>query len=77
MLFRKALNKLQHAAVGHQVQGALALVVGVADVGALLRQEAGYGGADAQLRVSQEPRGAELKGRRGKEALGVTFRECV
>lgn len=66
MLFRKALDELHHAAVGHQVQGALALVVGVADVGTLLRQEASDGGADAQLRVSQKPRGAELKERGGR-----------
>lgn len=67
MLFRKALDELQHGAVGHQVQGALAFVVGVADVGALLRQEAGDGGAYAQLRVSQKPRGVELKGKGGRE----------
>lgn len=67
MLFRKALDELQDAAVGHQVQGALALVVGIADVGALLSQEAGDGGADAQLCVSQKPRCAELKGRGRKE----------
>lgn len=83
VLFREALDELQHAAVGHQVQRALALVVGVADVGALLRQETGNGSADAQLRVSQKPRGAELKRRGGREGgvrgylQGVWVWACV
>lgn len=66
VFLREALDELQHAAVGHQVQGALALVVGVVDVGALLREETGDGCADAQLGVAQKTRGAELRVTRGK-----------
>lgn len=64
----EALDELQHAAVRHQVQGALALVVGVADVGPLLGQEAGHAGADAQLGVPQQARRIQLwRGRRERE----------
>lgn len=58
MLLREALDELQRAAVRQQVQRTLALVVGVVDVGAFLRQKAGDGGAHAQLAVSQKTRGA-------------------
>ena len=37
VFLREALDKLQHAAVCHQVQGTLALVVCVADVSTFLR----------------------------------------
>lgn len=37
MFLREALDELQHAAVCHQVQGTLALVVCVVDVGTFLR----------------------------------------
>lgn len=37
VFLREALDELQHGAVCHQVQGTLALVVGVVDVSPLLR----------------------------------------
>lgn len=61
VFLREALDELQHAAVGHQIEGALAFVVGVVDVGTLLREETGDGCADAQLSVPQKTRGIELK----------------
>lgn len=67
VFLREALDELQHAAVGHQIQGALAFVVGVVDVGALLREETGDGCADAQLGVPQKTRGVELRVTRGKK----------
>lgn len=60
MFLREALDELQHAAVRHQVQGALSLVVGVADVSPFLREETSDGRADAQLRAPQKTRSAQL-----------------
>lgn len=60
MLLREALDELQRPAVRHQVQGTLALVVGIVDVGPFLRQKASDGCADADLVISQEARSVQL-----------------
>lgn len=67
VFLREALDELQHAAVGHQIQGALAFVVGVVDIGALLCEETGDGRANAQLGVPQKTRGVELRVTWGKK----------
>lgn len=60
VLLRKALDELQRAAVRHQVQGTLALVVGVVDVSPFLREKASDGCTDADLVISQETRSVQL-----------------
>lgn len=60
VLLRKALDELQRAAVRHQVQGTLALVVGVVDIGPILREKASDGRPDADLVISQKARGVQL-----------------
>ena len=60
VLLGEVLDDLQHSTICHQVQRTLALVVGVVNVGAFLRQEAGDGSAHAQLCVPQQPRTTQL-----------------
>lgn len=60
MLLREALDELQHAAVRHQVQGTLALMVGIVDVGPFLCEKASDGCTDAELVVSQKARCVQL-----------------
>lgn len=51
---REALDQLHHGAVCHQVQGTLALVIGIIDVSSFLCQETGDGRANTQLGVPQK-----------------------
>lgn len=58
-----ALQGLEHATLSNQVQRAPATVIGVVQVRALQRQEAGNCHAHCQLHASREPRGLQLGGR--------------
>lgn len=60
MLLSEALDELQRTAVGHQVQGTLALMVGIVDVGPFLCEKASHGGTHADLVVSQKARRVQL-----------------
>lgn len=60
MLLREVLDELHRSAVCHQIQGALALMVGVVDVGPFLREEASDGGADADLGIPQKTCSVQL-----------------
>lgn len=71
VLLREALEELQRPAVRHQVQGTLALVVGIVDVGSFLRQEAGDGRAHADLGVSQKARRVQLWMNKGRQQVLV------
>lgn len=54
VLLREVLDELQHGAICHQVQRALALVIGVVDVCPLLCQEARDGHTHVELHVAQQ-----------------------
>lgn len=54
MLLREVLDELQRSAVRHQIQGALAFMVGVVDVGPFMREEASDGRTDADLIIAQK-----------------------
>lgn len=60
VLLREALDELQRTALRHQVQGTLALMVGVVDVGPFLREKASDGCTDADLVISQKARSVQL-----------------
>ena len=60
VLLREAPDELQNAAVRHQVQGTLALMVGIVDVGPFLSQKASDGGTHADLVISQQARRVQL-----------------
>lgn len=74
MLLREVLDQLHRSAVCHQIQGTLALMVGVVDVGPFLREEASDGGADADLVIPQKTCRVQLhsQGRGGQNELGLS-----
>lgn len=60
MLLREVLDELQRSGVRHQIQRALAFMVGVVDVGPFMREEASDGRTDADLIIAQKTGSIQL-----------------